>query len=96
MSKNTGKVEKAKKKKKKKRAAKQVIEENREKMETMTKALLEFETLDRDDVLKIMDGSWNFQEKRQIALELEKKSHKLPPPIPPAGIPFEGDVQPAI
>ena len=76
--------------------AKQVIEENREKMETMTKALLEFETLDRDDVLKIMDGSWNFQEKRQIALELEKKSHKLPPPIPPAGIPFEGDVQPAI
>ncbi|MBM3200982.1 MAG: ATP-dependent zinc metalloprotease FtsH [Chlamydiae bacterium] len=62
--------------------AKRVIEENREKMEIMTAALLEFETLDREDVLKIMSGSWSFDEKRHQIEEIEKKSHKLPPPLP--------------
>lgn len=33
-----------------------ILDDNRDKMETMTKALLEWETIDRDQVLEIMEG----------------------------------------
>ncbi|MBF0803403.1 MULTISPECIES: ATP-dependent zinc metalloprotease FtsH [Neisseria] len=33
-----------------------ILDENRDKMETMCKALMEWETIDRDQVLEIMDG----------------------------------------
>ncbi|MDO5640360.1 MAG: ATP-dependent zinc metalloprotease FtsH [Neisseria sp.] len=33
-----------------------ILDENREKMETMTKALMDWETIDRDQVLEIMEG----------------------------------------
>lgn len=75
--------------------AKKVIEENREKMEIMTQALLEFETLDREDVLKIMDGTWDFDKKREAVLEIERRSHKLPPPLPSSGMSGNEGVQPA-
>ena len=33
-----------------------ILDENRDKMETMTRALMEWETIDRDQVLEIMEG----------------------------------------
>jgi cell division protease FtsH len=36
--------------------ARKIIEDNREKVETMAKALLEWETLDADQIGDIMDG----------------------------------------
>lgn len=33
-----------------------ILDENRDKMETMCKALMEWETIDRDQVLEIMEG----------------------------------------
>ena len=36
--------------------AKKILEDNRDKMETMCKALMEWETIDRDQVLEIMAG----------------------------------------
>lgn len=60
----------------------QIINENKDKVELLAQMLMEFETLDKDDVKEIMEGSWNVDKKKQklkIADELQKK---LPPPPP--------------
>jgi len=36
--------------------AKTILEENRDKVEVMTKALMEWETIDADQIAEIMDG----------------------------------------
>lgn len=67
-------------------AAKKIILENRDKVELMTFMLIEFETLDSEDVQHIIKGEWNIEEKRQRlkkAEELHKKSVATPPPPPP-------------
>lgn len=43
----------------------QIIEENREKLELMTKMLMEFETLDAQDAEKIMNNTFDAEEKRK-------------------------------
>lgn len=51
----------------------------------MTDMLIEFESLDAEDVKKIMDGSWDIEEKRKkIKKEenLQKQSPTSPPPPP--------------
>ena len=61
--------------------AKKILEENKDKAELMSKMLIEFETLDRGDIDKIMDGTWSVEKKREkikIADSLQKK----PPPPP--------------
>jgi len=56
----------------------------------MTAMLIEFESLDADDVKRIVAREWNEQEKRdkeKIAQELQKKDTIqtiTPPPPPPA------------
>ena len=53
-----------------------VIEEHREQVELMTSMLIEFETLDRDDVKKIISGEWDSEHKRQRLKEAEERHKK--------------------
>ncbi len=57
--------------------ARQIIEEHREQVELMTQMLMEFETLDSDDLAKIMDGTWDTAEK-QRKLETAAALHAKP------------------
>jgi cell division protease FtsH len=59
-----------------------IITQYKEQVDLMAKMLLEFETLDQEDIKQIMSGSWNADKKR-AKLESAAKAHKrLPPPIP--------------
>lgn len=72
--------------------AKRILTEKRQQVEIMVQALIEFETLDTDDVSNIIEGKWHVEGKRErlkMAEELHKKSAATPPP-PPA----EAKVQP--
>ncbi len=63
--------------------ARAIIEENKGKVQYMAEMLMEFETLDAQDVKEIMSGEWDVEKKRarlKSADELQKK--KSPPPIP--------------
>lgn len=54
----------------------QILKAHRDQVQLMTEMLIEFETLDKDDVLQIMDGTWNIDQKRQKvkdAVELHTK-----------------------
>lgn len=65
--------------------AKKIIEENRAKVELLTQMLIEFETLDAEDIRKIMSGEWSVEDKRgrlKDAEELHKKNPVVPPPSP--------------
>jgi len=66
--------------------ATKIINENREAVELMTQMLMEFETLDREDIDLIVSGKWNDVEKKarlKRADELHKKPSVSPPPPPP-------------
>lgn len=66
--------------------AKRIINEFRTHVELMTQMLIEFETLDSEDVKKIINNEWNIEEKRgrlKLAEELHKKNAVVPPPPPP-------------
>ena len=60
-----------------------IIEENKDKVELMTAMLMEFETLDAEDVKAIMDGSWSEEKKRQRLKDLDELQKVTPPPKPP-------------
>lgn len=65
-----------------------ILEENRDKLVLMTDMLMEFETLDRQDVLEIMSGEWSSDKKRgrvKAEAELQKKvpQSQPAPPLPP-------------
>lgn len=62
--------------------AEKIIEENRDKLLLMTDMLMEFETLDRQDVLEIMDGSWDINKKRDRVKSDVDRARKTPPPPP--------------
>lgn len=67
--------------------ATKIIEDNREAVELMTEMLMEFETLDREDIDLIVSKQWQAEEKRarlKRADELHKKPGATPPPPPPA------------
>ncbi len=81
------------------KAAIKIIEENRVKVELLTQMLLMFETLDAEDVKKIMDGSWDEEDKRRrlkIADDLYKRSPKptTSPAAPNNPSPFSNDGKP--
>lgn len=62
--------------------AKEIIVQHKDKVELMTQMLMEFETLDQEDVKAIMSGEWSL-EKKKIKVENAVKAHrKLPPPPP--------------
>jgi cell division protease FtsH len=63
-----------------------IINENKDKVELMTQMLIEFETLDHEDVMKILKGEWNTDEKRErikAQASFLKQEAKQPPPPPP-------------
>ena len=63
-----------------------IIKENRAEVELMTELLIEFETLDAQDVRDIINKKWDSEKKRQRLIDSEhlfKRSTELPPPPPP-------------
>ena len=71
--------------------AKAIILEHRDHVELMTQMLMEFETLDAEDVRKIISNEWTVDDKRdrlKRADELHKKAAVTPPPPPPDIVPF--------
>lgn len=67
-------------------AAKKIILEYRSQIDLMAQMLIEFETLDSEDIRKIIAGTWNVEDKEdrlKRADELHKKPAVVPPPPPP-------------
>jgi len=62
--------------------AKSLLEENYDVLKLMAETLLEFETLEREDLDKIMDGTFNHEEKRAKLMDFQAKLQKAPPPPP--------------
>ena len=65
--------------------AKQILTDHRDKVQLMADMLMEFETLDAEDVKEIMAGTWNSGTKQgrlKSADELQRKLPPSPPPIP--------------
>lgn len=63
-------------------SARTILEKMRKQVELMTQMLIEFETLDSEDVQKIMNDQWDTEEKRarvKTAEDLHKKSLPQPP-----------------
>jgi cell division protease FtsH len=66
-----------------------LIEKSRKQVQLMTEMLIEFETLDAEDVKKILNETWSIEEKRQklkTAEDLHRKeplANPVPPPPPP-------------
>lgn len=67
--------------------ARSIIREKHSQVELMASMLMEFETLDAEDVHKITHNEWNIEEKRaklKRADDLHKKAgNATPPPLPP-------------
>jgi len=62
--------------------ANKILTEKKEKVQLMTDMLIEFETLDKEDVHAIMDGSWDPEKKREKLKAMTNAHRKLPPPPP--------------
>lgn len=82
--------------------ARDILNENSVAMEQMAAMLIEFETLDADDVKAIMEGKWDSDHKRRRLKEIDELSKKQPlspPPPPPKdsaeGSPINGSTPPA-
>ncbi len=70
-----------------------IVKEHAPELELMTQMLIEFETLDSEDISKIVTNKWDIEEKRaklKKADELHKKPSVTPPPIPLFGETGEG------
>jgi cell division protease FtsH len=67
--------------------ATQIIEEHKTQVELITEMLIEFETLDTEDINKILNNEWDIEEKRarlRMQEDLHKKSYESAPATPPA------------
>ena len=62
--------------------AREIIETHKEQTQLMTDMLMEFESLDRDDVLEILNGTWNAEKKKQRLKSAQDLQRKTPPPPP--------------
>lgn len=66
----------------------QIITDHKSQLELMTQMLMEFETLDSEDVKKIVNNEWDIEEKR-AKLKRQEELHRFPaagtikPPPPP-------------
>jgi cell division protease FtsH len=66
--------------------ARDILNERSDATELMAQMLIEFETLDAEDVKAIMDGKWDIEHKKRRIKEMEeshKKQPLTPPPPPP-------------
>lgn len=64
----------------------EILQEHRAAVQLMKEMLMEFESLDRDDVLEIMKGSFDVEAKRK-RLKLSQDLQRKTPPPPPEPIP---------
>ncbi len=65
--------------------ATEIIVAHKDQVELMTKMLMEFETLDAQDIKDILNNDWDPEKKRQRVKDAEnlfKKSPASPPPLP--------------
>ena len=60
-----------------------LLKEYEPQVQLMTDMLMEFETLDAEDVKKIMDNTWNTEEKRERIKAQDGLQRISPPPPPP-------------
>jgi cell division protease FtsH len=60
-------------------SAKNIVIAHKDKVQLMADMLMEFESLDRDDVKLIISGEWDAEKKRAKEKVLESLSRKLPP-----------------
>ena len=77
--------------------ATEIITQNKEKVELMTQMLMEFETLDKEDIQEIIKGTWEADKKRarlKVAEELQKKLPPPPPSLQPKKAPSAEGSQP--
>jgi len=58
--------------------ARNIIEEHKEKVQLMADMLVEFETLDSEDIKEIMNGTWSAEKKRE-RLKMQDDLQKKPP-----------------
>lgn len=65
----------------------EVINQNRDKVELMTQMLMEFETLDKEDVKEMIEGTWDIEKKRARLKVSENLQKKSPEPIKPKATP---------
>ena len=72
----------------------ELVQANRDKVQLMTDLLMEFETLDREDVQDIINGTWNTEKKRGKLKAAEALSRKVPPPAPVIKTPATDNPQP--
>lgn len=68
-------------------SATQIIKDHKAQVELMTEMLMEFETLDQEDVQKIISNEWSIEDKR-ARLKKADELHKKAPATPPAS-PFD-------
>lgn len=73
--------------------AHEILETNRDKVILMTDMLMEFETLDRQDIDEIMRGEWNTDKKR-ARVKAEAELQKLPAQIKTPTLPPETGLSP--
>ncbi len=63
-----------------------IVRERADQVKLMAEMLMEFETLDTDDVQMIVSGKWDSEEKRKRLQRMEERFRKpqaTPPPLPP-------------
>lgn len=64
----------------------EIVKANSAKVELMATMLIEFETLDREDVLEIMNEKWDSEKKKKKIKATDELQRKLPPPPPKRGV----------
>ncbi|MBP9841746.1 MAG: ATP-dependent zinc metalloprotease FtsH [Simkaniaceae bacterium] len=74
--------------------AREILHEKKDLVEQMTRMLLEFEMLDREDLLDMLEGRWEPDKKRAKVKFIEESHRKLPPP-PQKEVPL-GDMNPQV
>lgn len=62
--------------------AREMLKTNYDKLKLIAEMLIEFETLERADLDKIMEGTFKVEEKREQLKTFHGVTHKEPPPIP--------------
>lgn len=59
-----------------------ILNDHKDEVELMTEMLMEFETLDAEDIDEIMSGKWDIEEKKE-RLNRQETKHRKQPPEPP-------------
>ncbi len=73
-----------------------IIKTNESKILLMTDMLMEFETLDKEDMKAIMEDKWDAEEKRKkLKFDADQNVRKEPPPPPKMGRPIDPNPTPA-